>query len=123
MFFALVLAANAQNLNKQAICKKWYIHKYRVYWKDYAPEKEEQNDYIQFNNDMTFNSVDAGEKSTGTWSYDNKKKVIKMYNEKQEALHLKIEELTNEALMFNLPQIPDMKGVDVYYSVTKKTLK
>ncbi len=60
ILFLISVTGFSQTLNKKTLCKKWYIEKYRVMWKNYQPETKEKNDYILLKNDMTYESIDEG---------------------------------------------------------------
>jgi hypothetical protein len=109
---------SAQDLNKSVLCKKWYLHHYEHMWIDYEPEEEEKNDYIQFNNNMTYISVDKGERATGKWIFNPKEKYILMYNEKGKNIKLLVEDLDNDELVFEIDH-KDLKGVEIHYSSKK----
>ncbi len=111
--------SNAQDLNKTALCKKWYIHHCRYMWKNYDPEANEKNDYILFNDDMTYESVDEGKKSTGKWTFNAKEKYILMANKEGKKIKLEVEELNSKELVFEIDD-KDMKGVDLHYSTQKR---
>ncbi len=109
--------AFAQDLNKTTLCKKWNIHHCRYMWKNYPPEEKEKNDYIQFNNNMTYVSVDEGEKSTGKWLFDAKNKYIIMINDKNEKIKIVVEELSEKELVFEIDD-KELKGVEFYYNAS-----
>jgi hypothetical protein len=113
------LTIKAQNLNKNVLCKKWYLHHYEYLWKKYEPEGKEKNDYIQFNNDMTYISVEDGKKSTGKWSFNAKDKYILMYDEKGDKVKLEVEELNTKEFVFEIDH-DEMKGLEIHYSSYKK---
>lgn len=115
---SITFSGFSQTLSKETICKKWYLHHYEHLWIDYEPEAKEKNDYIQFNTDMTYVSVDEGKKSSGKWLYSAKDKYILMYNEKGKNIKLFIEDLDSDALVFEIDD-KELKGVEIHYSRTK----
>jgi hypothetical protein len=115
---SVIATINAQSLSKSTLCKKWYLHHYEHMWIDYKPEKNEQNDYIQFNSDMTYISVDEGKKTNGKWSFNAKEKYILMYDEKGENVKLLVEDLDDDELVFEIDN-NELKGVEIHYSSIK----
>ncbi len=59
------IASFSQTLNKNTLCKKWYLQKYEVMWINYKPEEKEKNDYIHLKSDMTYTTIDGGVFSNG----------------------------------------------------------
>ena len=114
-----ILSLTAQDITKEALCKKWYISHYKYLWKKYDPEAIEKNDYIFLKSDMTFISVDGGEKSTGRWTFNTGGKYVQLYNKDGENLKLEIEEITNTEFVFEIDD-EEMKGLEIHYSSTKK---
>lgn len=112
---AVITTANAQVLNKSTLCKKWYLHHYEYLWKKYQPEAKEKNDYVIFKADMTYVSVDEGEKSTGKWSYNAKGKYILMANQKGESLKLEVDVLNSKEFVFKIDDA-ELKGLEIHYS-------
>ena len=86
---------------------------------NYDPEANEKNDYILFNDDMTYESVDEGKKSTGKWTFNAKEKYILMANKEGKKIKLEVEELNSKELVFEIDD-KDMKGVDLHYSTQKR---
>ncbi len=119
LIVSVLFSASAQNLNKSSICKKWYMSHYEYYWIDFEPEANEKNDYILFNTNLTYESVDEGKKSTGKWSFNAKENNILMYDEKGEHLKLLVKDLDEDKFVFEI-DIEEMKGVKIHYSSKKK---
>ncbi len=69
-------------LNIQNLSKKWYLKEYKVFTISYSPEEIEKNDYIFFNENLTFISVSEGVYEAGIWRLDKRSKIIFMSNEK-----------------------------------------
>jgi len=114
----LTVSGFSQNLNKETLCKKWYLEKYKVMRVDYEPEEKEKNDYILLKSDMTYVSVNEGVKSSGKWSYKDDKNYFTMYNKKGEGLKILVDELKANKMVLNI-DIKEMDGVDIHY-VTRK---
>ena len=125
IFFALLspylVGANTPGW-KENLCKKWYIHHYTYMWIDYAPEEKDKDDFMLFNEDMTYVSVDEGNQSTGQWSYDVKEKSIKMFNAKGESIKLLIKEWETDKLVFKIED-KELKSAVFHYSTSKRKQK
>ncbi len=119
VFTLFSLGGFSQNLNKQALCKKWHLEKYEIMWIDYAPEENEKNDYIQLKSDMTYISVDVGVKTTGRWTYNNEKSYFTMYDEKGEGVRFFVDELATNKMVVNI-DVKELEGVDIHFSTQKK---
>jgi hypothetical protein len=116
---SFLTSLNAQNISKTSLCKTWYLHHYKYVWLDYDPEEKEKNDYIQFNKNMSYVSVDEGEKSTGKWELNAKAKFILMYDEKGKNIKLKIKKVNNSEFVFTI-DIKELKGIEIYYTDKKR---
>ena len=112
------IASFSQTLNKNTLCKKWYLQKYKVMGIRYAPDDNEKNDYIHLKTNMTYSTIDDGEFSTGKWIYNASEKHFILYNNKKEGLKFIVDELENDEMKVNV-EIEEMDGVDIYF-VTKK---
>ncbi len=115
----IAITVFSQTLNKNTLCKKWYLHHYEHLWIDYEPEANEKNDFIQFNNDMTYVSVDIGQESSGKWSFNNKEKYILMYDTNDDYIKLLVKKLDSDAFVFEI-EIKEMEGIEIHCSNTKK---
>ena len=114
---AFVVAGFSQTLNKNMLCKKWYLEKYEIFWIDYEPEEKEKNDYIHLKSDMTYISIDEGEFSTGKWTYNAAKKHFILFDDKGEGLKFIVDELKDSVMTVNV-DIEEMDGVDIHF-ITK----
>ncbi|MCD4664217.1 MAG: hypothetical protein K8R68_03030 [Bacteroidales bacterium] len=115
LLILLLGSGYSQNLNKNTLCKKWYLEKYEIMWIDYEPEEKEKNDYILLKSDMTYISVDEGVKSNGKWEYNDDKDYFIMYNHKDEGLKIFVDELKANKMVLNI-DIKEMEGVDIHYT-------
>jgi len=118
IFISLMLFAStfafSQDLNKNALCKKWYLEKYEFFWIDYSPDDNEKNDYILLKDDMTYQSIDEGEFSQGKWSYNNTEKYFIIYDKNNQELKFMVSELTTKSLVVTA-DIEDMEYVNIYF--------
>ena len=108
----------SQTLNKETLCKKWYLEKYEVMWVDYETEENEENDYMLLKSDMTYESVDEGTKTSGKWTFDSEENYFTMYNSKGDGIKITVEELSLNRMVLNI-DIKEMDGVDIHYTTKK----
>ena len=91
---------NAKSLSKLDFCKKWNFQGYIYYGMTFSPEENEKNDYLQFYEDGTFESIDEGENGKGTWEWMPKNKSLYLYNSKSnKPLILEVIKLTETTLI------------------------
>ncbi len=91
---------NAKSFSKLDFCEKWDFQGYIYYGMTFSPEENEKNDYLQFYEDGTFDSIDEGENETGTWEWMPKRKSLHLYNSKSnKPLILEVVKLTETALI------------------------
>lgn len=109
----------SQDLNKNTLCKKWYLEKYEIIWFDYSPDDNEKNDYLELKEDMTYESIDEGEYSQGKWTYNNQGKYFIIYDEKNQGIKFYVSELTSKSLIVRA-DIEDMEYVNIYFNTQKK---
>ena len=109
----------SQTLNKNTLCKKWYLQKYEVMWIDYTPKEKEKNDYIHLKTDMTYTTIDEGTFSMGKWKYNASKKYFILYNNKDEGLKFIVDELKKNTMIVNV-EIEEMDGVDIHFGTKEK---
>ena len=113
------IASFSQTLNKNSLCKKWYLEKYEIFWIDYEPEANEKNDYILLKSDMTYISVDEGKKASGKWSFNSTKKYFTLYNKKGKGLKFFVDDLETNKMVL-VVDIEELKDVDIHYKTKKK---
>lgn len=114
----LYMSGFSQTLNKETLCKKWYLEKYEVMWVDYEPEEKEKNDYILLKSDMTYASLDEGTKTFGKWTFNTEENYFTMFNDKGEGIKIIINKLSINKMVLNI-DIKEMDGVDVHYTTKK----
>lgn len=110
----------SQKLDKNSLCKKWYLHHYEYLWKDYPLEEKEKNDYMIFNSDMTFTSVDEGIECSGKWSFDPKEKSILMKDSEKEEIKLLVKKINDDELIFKVDH-KELKAITIHYSTSKNS--
>ena len=114
----LHISGFSQTVNKETLCKKWYLEKYEVMWVDYEPDEKEKNDYILLKTDMTYVSVDEGIKTSGKWTFNTEKNYFTMFNNKRDGIKITIDKLSINKMVLNI-DIKEMDGVDIQYTTKK----
>jgi len=99
---------NVKGQSKLDFCEKWDLEGY-IYWGiTFSPEDNEKNDYLKFNENGTFHSVDEGKSENGTWKWVSNNKSLYLYNNKtNEPLIFKVIELTKKTLIVLLEDDED----------------
>lgn len=115
----LLSFAPPKNISKDALCKKWHLEKYEIFWVDYEPEEKERNDYIWLKEDLTYQSIDEGKLTKGKWSFNPKKKTFTLLNQKGEGIDFKIEKLTANKLVVEMDD-KEMEDVDIHFTTKKQ---
>ncbi len=118
IFIVYTSTSFSQDLNKKTLCKKWYLEKYEIMWVDYDLEEKEKNDYILLKSDMTYENVDEGNLSTGTWSFSDLKNYF-ILHEKDGHLKFFVDKLENDEMVLNV-DIKEMEGIDIHFKTVKK---
>jgi hypothetical protein len=114
----LHISGFSQTVNKETLCKKWYLEKYQVLWVDYEPDEKEKNDYILLKTDMTYVSVDEGIKTSGKWTFNTEKNYFTMFNNKRDGIKITVDKLSINKIVLNI-EIKEMDGVDIHYTIKK----
>lgn len=114
----ICMSGFSQTLNKETLCKKWYLEKYEVMWIDYEPDEKEKDDYILLKKDMTYESVDEGVNTVGKWTFNNEENYFTMFNDKGDGIKIIIDKLSINRMVLNI-DIKEMDGVDIHYTTTK----
>jgi hypothetical protein len=114
----LHISGFSQTVNKETLCKKWYLEKYQVLWVDYEPDEKEKNDYILLKTDMTYVSVDEGIKTSGKWTFNTEKNYFTMFNNKRDGIKITVDKLSIYKMVLNI-EIKEMDGVDIHYTIKK----
>ncbi len=100
MVFSLVsLSAYAQKINQEDLYTFWYLDKYSDEEQYYHPPKKEAEDYLAFNQDMTYTEVSEGKKSHGTWLLNTNGKYIELLSGEGKKEKLYIYFLSNRSMV------------------------
>lgn len=114
----LHISGFSQTVNRETLCKKWYLEKYEVMWVDYEPDEKEKNDYILLKTDMTYVNVDEGIETSGKWTFNTEKNYFTMFNNKRDGIKITIDKLSINKMVLNI-EIKEMDGVNIHYTTKK----
>jgi hypothetical protein len=114
----LHISGFSQTVNKETLCKKWYLEKYEVMWVDYEPDEKEKNDYLLLKSDMTYVSLDKGIETSGKWTFNIEENYFTMFNEKGDGIKMIVDKLSINKMVFKI-DIKEMDGVGIHYTTTK----
>jgi hypothetical protein len=114
----LHISGFSQTVNKETLCKKWYLEKYEVMWVDYEPDEKEKNDYLLLKSDMTYVSLDKGIETSGKWTFNIEENYFTMFNEKGDGIKMIVDKLSINKMVFKI-DIKEMDGVGIHYTATK----
>ena len=100
--------------SKSDFCKRWNLQGY-IYWGvTLPPEPNEKGDYIEFDENGTFKSVDEGKSETGTWKWIAGSKSLQLTDSKSKgSLILKVVALTKTKLVVLLKDEED--GIEIKF--------
>lgn len=93
------LSSYAQKINQEDLYTSWYLDKYSDEAQYYLPPKKEAEDYMVFNEDMTYTAVFEGQKSNGTWLLNTNGKYIELRPVKGEKEKLYIHFLSDKSMV------------------------
>jgi lipopolysaccharide export LptBFGC system permease protein LptF len=118
LIFIVNLSGAAQTINKNALTNMWKLDTYMINGKNYTPSKKEKNDFICFNDDMTFVLKSEGKEEKGTYMINTNGAYIEMIDNNNERLKAYIILITKEklVLVFN---IKELREVEVHYKISK----
>ena len=121
LLISLVMMALSQSVNGQTksdFCKKWNLKGY-IYWGiTLSPEETEINDFLNFNKNGTFNSIDRGMSEKGAWEWNIENNSLYLYDDKsKEPLIFKVIEVTETELILLLQD--DDNSIKLKFSSAK----
>ncbi|WP_103070539.1 lipocalin family protein [Aquimarina sediminis] len=115
IFLSSMNCTSAQGIEKNNLLENWHLDHYKIGSKEYQPSKREKNDYLFLIKDMTFSSVSAGKKETGTWKLNINGGYIVMTDNNGEKVKAYIITLTSKTLILKY-DIEEIREVEVHYS-------
>lgn len=118
LLLTLAYTVNAQEISGSNLKKKWYLKNYCINGKNYSVPKKEKGDYINFNNNMVFESLSEGKKDNGTWFINTNGKYVIMKGNDNKKIKAFIKKLTASKLELEF-DIDEIKGLIAVYSTKK----
>ena len=117
LLFILGMTTNAQQTETNRLLNNWHLDTYVISGKKYAPNKKEKEDFMLFNDDMSFISKSAGKQENGIYIFNRNGAYIVMTDENGETLKANIISLTKKHLVLTF-DIDNMSGIEVHYNST-----
>lgn len=112
--FAFGNKTNAQEGKNIPLFNMWHLKAYVVDGKTYDPKRKEKNDFILFQEDMTFVSKSEGREEEGTFMLNTNGSYVMMVDTKGEKLKAYIVSMTKETLVLKF-DIEEIRDVEVHY--------
>jgi hypothetical protein len=122
LLFAMGITTNAQQIETNRLLNNWHLDTYVISGKKYAPNKKEKEDFMLFNDDMSFISKSEGKQENGIYIFNRNGAYIVMTDENGETLKANIISLTKKHLVLTF-DIDKMSAIEVHYNSTIKDIK
>jgi hypothetical protein len=119
LLFTMGITTYAQQIETNRLLNNWHLDTYVISGKKYAPNKKEKEDFMLFNDDMSFISKSAGKQENGIYIFNRNGAYIVMTDEKGETLKANIISLTRKNLVLTF-DIEEMRAIEVHYNNTIK---
>ena len=119
LLFTMGITTYAQQIETNRLLNNWHLDTYVISGKKYAPNKKEKEDFMLFNDDMSFISKSAGKQENGIYIFNRNGAYIVMTDENGETLKANIISLTKKHLVLTF-DIDEMKAIEVHYNSTIK---
>jgi hypothetical protein len=119
LLFAMGITTNAQQIETNRLLNNWHLDTYVISGKKYAPNKKEKEDFMLFNDDMSFISKSEGKQENGIYIFNRNGAYIVMTDENGETLKANIISLTKKHLVLTF-DIDEMSAIEVHYNSTIK---
>ncbi|NMH88245.1 lipocalin family protein [Flavivirga algicola] len=104
----------AQEIKNELLSHKWYLHAYHIENKTYSPEKKEKEDFIQFNNNMTFISKSEGNIEKGQYTLNSKDHYIEFKDNAKGVLRAYIISVDTKTLVLKY-DVRELRAIEVVY--------
>ena len=122
LLFVMGITTNAQQIETNRLLNNWLLDTYVISGKKYAPNKKEKEDFMLFNDDMSFISKSEGKQENGIYIFNRNGAYIVMTDENGETLKANIISLTKKHLVLTF-DIDEMSAIEVHYNSTIKDIK
>jgi hypothetical protein len=99
LLFTMGITTYAQQIETNRLLNNWHLDTYVISGKKYAPNKKEKEDFMLFNDDMSFISKSAGKQENGIYIFNRNGAYIVMTDENGETLKANIISLTKKHLV------------------------
>jgi hypothetical protein len=119
LLFTMGITTYAQQIETNRLLNNWHLDTYVISGKKYAPNKKEKEDFMLFNDDMSFISKSAGKQENGIYIFNRNGAYIVMTDENGETLKANIISLTRKNLVLTF-DIEEMRAIEVHYNNTIK---
>jgi len=119
LLFTMGITTYAQQIETNRLLNNWHLDTYVISGKKYAPNKKEKEDFMLFNDDMSFISKSAGKQENGIYIFNRNGAYIVMTDENGETLKANIISLTKKNLVLTF-DIEEMRAIEVHYNSTIK---
>jgi len=93
----------------------WHLNTYIIDGESHLPSKKEKDDYILFEEDMTFTSKSEGKVEEGTFLLNTNGGYVFMINKKGEKIKAYINSISESSLVL-LYDIDEIRDVEVHYN-------
>ncbi|UII74776.1 hypothetical protein LV716_10920 [Flagellimonas sp. HMM57] len=116
LFLGLLIGVKgyAQKTKKSVLANMWHLYAYKVGEKEYAPKKREKDDFILFEEDMSFVSTTEGKREEGTYFLNSNGGYLEFVDNKGDRLKAFIISIDKETLILKF-DIKEMREVEVHY--------
>jgi hypothetical protein len=122
LLFTMGITTHAQQIETNRLLNNWHLDTYVISGKKYAPNKKEKEDFMLFNEDMSFISKSEGKQENGIYIFNRNGAYIVMTDENGETLKANIISLTKKHLVLTF-DIDEMSAIEVHYNSTIKYIK
>jgi hypothetical protein len=122
LLFIMGITTNAQQIETNRLLNNWHLDTYVISGKKYAPNKKEKEDFMLFNDDMSFISKSEGKQENGIYIFNRNGAYIVMTDENGETLKANIISLTKKHLVLTF-DIIEISAIEVHYNSTIKYIK
>jgi hypothetical protein len=119
ILFISSLISTAQSTQQDLLQKKWNYIGIEEFSVVHAPDSLHKKDWLQFNGDGTYEWLQSGKKSSGTWKLNEAAKIISFTDAKtKKSLTYNLKGLTATDLTIEY-QTPDLVRTRYRYQVAK----
>ncbi len=111
LLFILGMTTNAQQTETNRLLNNWHLDTYVISGKKYPPSKKEKEDFMLFNDDMSFISKSEGKQENGIYIFNRNGAYIVMTDENGETLKANIKSIQKKNLVLTF-DIEKMRAIE-----------